>query len=149
MNSNLSALFLIPAAVLIGCRTLYNSASEPHVVKYRYVLQGTIAQPLQRIELLSSSSGTAHATFLRNGHKVRKKISADDMEQFDSIVINGDVANWKSNYSPANNLVVLDGYSWSVTIELSNGRIISSGGNNAWPEGDALETLNSLIISSK
>jgi len=60
------------------------------------------------------------------------QITENGAAEIDKMIRDARIDTWEREYSEWE---VLDGYSWLLDLELEDGTIIRSGGQNAYPEG--------------
>ena len=78
-----------------------------------------------------------------NHHKSSKTYKVSDLaNRISYLLMRDDAFEWPRNF--VSEVMVHDGVQWSSTI-IYDGETYSSGGSNAWPEGDALSVINRLI----
>ncbi len=111
-----------------------------------------MAVEVTEYELLKTENGMNAALYFgrwqydeliarRDCLRSQKDCPADEYERFNTLLNSLKVVKW--NGRSYNNPMVLDGESFSLEIELSDGRILYCHGTNSWPDG--YRTLESAV----
>lgn len=127
-------------------------APEGGLVRYAYVMHGTVAEPLEDSEVMIKKNGSVvlkRISRTHYGHNESFVVSGEVLDHLLQIIQEENVLAWEHSYSPKGDIEVLDGESWQLDLEFKDGSTFSFSGNNAYPEGGGLKRMNDYIYSLK
>lgn len=115
------------------------------MVEYQH--QGMMMQPVAEVRLERKNGKVVLAT--RGTVTEEKEFVLDDGEQLLkealAIIEEEKMLDYGVSYEPE--IQPLDGYAWSFSARLSDGRSVSSRGHNAEPSGEGLSKISKLLFS--
>ncbi len=114
------------------------------MVEYQY--QGMMMQPVAEVRLERKNGKVVFA--VRGTTTEEKEFVLDDGDQLLkealAIIEEEKMLDYGVSYEPE--MQPLDGYAWSFSARLADGRSVSSRGHNAEPGGDGLSKMQKLLF---
>ena len=120
---------------------------DSELVSVEYTVTGTMAGYQYYALVERQQDGVVMVKAMRKnyGELVEKRVDGKVLDDLRDIIKEHKMYAYKEHYRPR--MQVLDGYMWSFHAAFADGKCISSGGSNAGPSDDGLETIREYVIA--
>ena len=127
-------------------KTMKTKSQQCGLDMVEYQHQGMMMQPVAEVRLERKNGKVVMA--VRGTTTDEKEFVLDDGEQLLkealAIIEEEKMLDYGVSYEPE--MQPLDGYAWSFSARLADGRSVSSHGHNAGPGGDGLSRMSELLF---